>query len=277
MKKLMGVEYGRGATAQIVEGGPALAPRAVKNIFPENDWSIITANPVSKEECLADRFGENYKIQQKIYSNTPKAPHVLIGGDHSVNFGHFSALADNALDKDICLVYIDAHLDIHTPESSKAEASGAPHGTNVRALLGEGDKRWLSLQNKTPALKPENVFYLATRSYENSEINFVRDNNIFCRAAKDLKTQLDWENAVKEIKEKINNRPFIVSFDFDALDPSIFNEVLVPEPNGISLEAAKYFLNEFKDALSFEFVEYAPNGDKNCEDVAKQLISISLE
>lgn len=277
MKKMMGIEYGRGATARIVEGGPALAPKAVKKLFPEIDWSIITADPASIEECLADRFGENFKIQQKIYKGTPIESHTLIGGDHSVNFGHFSALADQKKDQDICLVYIDAHLDIHTPESSKAEASGAPHGTNVRALLGEGDKRWLSLQAKTPALKPENIFYLASRSYENSEINFVRDNNIFYRSAQDLKTEKDWEKAVKEIKERINNRPFVVSFDFDALDPTVFNEVLVPEPDGISLEAAKYFLNEFKNALSFEFVEYAPKGDKNCEEVAKQLISISLE
>lgn len=277
MKQLFGIEYGRGATAKIVNDGPALAPAKVKSIFPDLDWTLITPEPFNLEECQKDRFGENYKIQKKIYENTPTEKHILIGGDHSVNFGHFAAIADRIPNDELCLIYIDAHLDIHTPESSKAEASGAPHGTNVRALLGEGDARWLSLQKKCPALKPENVFYLGTRSYEKSEINFVRNNKIFFRAANDLQTHTDWKNAVKEIKEKINNRPFIVSFDFDALDPSIFEDVLVPEPNGISLESAKYFLDEFKNAQSFEFVEYAPKGNKNCEEIAKQLISISLE
>ena len=277
MKKLFGIEYGRGATAKIIDGGPALAPAKVKSLFPEYDWTIITPEPFNLEECQKDRFGENYKIQKKIYESTPTEKHILIGGDHSVNFGHFAAIADKTPDDDLCLIYIDAHLDIHTPESSKAEASGAPHGTNVRALIGEGDERWLSLQKKCPALKPENVFYLATRSYENSEINFVRNNNIFCRESKELQTPEAWEKAVKEIMAKIANKPFMISFDFDALDPSIFEDVLVPEPNGISLDAAKYFLESFKNAIGIEFVEYAPNQSEKSEELVKELVGQALK
>lgn len=276
MKSMLGIEYGRGATAVVVEKGPALAPMVIKKLFPDRTWAIVSADPFNAEECAKDRFGENYKIQKKIYKATPNTPHVLIGGDHSVNFGHFAALADHTPDKELCLVYIDAHLDIHTPESSKAEASGAPHGTNVRALMGEGDVRWLSLQTKSPALKPENVFYLGTRSYENAEINFVKSNNIFMRTPTELSDKIKLRETIHEIRTKISNKPFVVSFDFDALDPSIFDEVLVPEPNGISLDTAQHLLTEFHDAVSFEFVEYAPKGKKSCEEIAKTLINISL-
>ena len=278
-KSIMGIEYGRGATANIViDGGPALAPAAVKEMYPDADWTTVVADPYDAELCANDRFGENYQIQKKIVATTPFEPHIMIGGDHSVNFGHFSALANRMPDKDLCLIYIDAHLDIHTPESSRAEASGAPHGTNVRALLGDGDSRWLSLQMRRPALRPENIFYLGTRSYEPSEINFVNAKNIFMRSANDLQTPDDWSRAVDEIRRRIGLRQYVVSFDFDAIDPKLFRDVLVPEPNGISMEAAEYFVRAFApDAHSFEFVEYAPTGDKSSANIVKQLIDIALD
>lgn len=278
MKHIMGIEYGRGATAVVVtSGGPALAPSAVKSMYSDADWSIVTADPYDAELCAKDRFGENFLIQEKIVSATPHDHHIMIGGDHSVNFGHFAALADRLPDEDLCLVYIDAHLDIHTPESSKAEASGAPHGTNVRALLGDGDKRWLSLQSRRPALRPENLFYLGTRSYEPSEINFVNNHNIYVRHPNELNTLDKVSKYVDEIKRKIGNRKYVVSFDFDAIDPNIFKDVLVPEPNGISFETAEYLAKAFApNAHSFEFVEYSPTGDEKSAKIVKHLVGIAL-
>lgn len=274
MTNFIGVEYGRGATAKIVEGGPALGPAAVREMFPKADWTMVTAAPTTEDECMADRFGDAFAVHKQVYAATPAGRHILIGGDHSVNFGHFAAVADHMPDEDLCLVYIDAHLDIHSPESSKAEASGAPHGTNVRANLGQGDPRWLSLQSKFPALRPENLFYLASRSYEPAEINFVRENGIFMRSAENLQTDGDLDDAIAEIRRRIDGRPFVVSFDFDAIDPQYFKDVLVPEPNGISMYAARRLAREFADAHSFEFVEYAPAGDSATADTVRELVGI---
>ena len=274
MIKFMGVEYSRGATANIVQGGPALAPRAVQKMFPNDDWIILSPDPISDADCMADRFGDTYNMHKKIYPNTPRERHIFIGGDHSVNFSHFAAVADMFGDEDLCLVYFDAHLDIHTPESSKREASGAPHGTNVRHLLGEGDERWLSLPNKRPVLKHENLFYFGSRSFEPSEIGYVKDHNIFYRVPSQLQTQSDWEQAFKEVRQRIGNRKFVVSLDFDGIDEKYFKDVWVPETNGLSLEFARAFVSEFKDANGFEFVEWAVSGDKQSENVAKELISI---
>lgn len=274
MKTIMGIEYGRGATATVTNAGPALGPAATKKLFPNNPWISVIPDAFDLTECLADRFGENTKIQKKIYSSTPSESHIMIGGDHSVNFGHFAAIADQFPDQDICLVYIDAHLDMHTPETSRAEASGAPHGTNVRALLGQGDARWLNLQKETPALKPENLFYLASRSYEPSEIKNVNDNNIYIKHANTLSDTQATQKIINEIRTRIGNRKFVVSFDFDAIDPKYFGDVLVPEPNGITPDIAKQLINEFSDAYCFEFVEYAPSGDKLSAELVKQLVGI---
>jgi len=274
MINFFGIPYGRGATAKITNDGPALAPNAIHTMFPKHNWTIVNPGNFDLTECAPDRFGENSTIQQKIYNSTPTARHIMIGGDHSTNFGHFSAIADQYSNEDICLVYIDAHLDIHTPKSSRTEASGAPHGTNVRALLGDGDQRWLKIQTKTPALKPENLFYIGTRSFEPSEINYAKSQNIYIRTANDINTPEKLQQIIDEIRAKINGRRFVVSFDFDAIDPQLFCDVLVPEPNGITVESAKYIVDAFADAYSFEFVEYAPNGDKKSAQIAQELISI---
>ncbi len=274
MIDFMGVEYARGATATIRNDGPALAPGVVQKMFPNADWSIVIADKKTPAECAADRFGDAFSVQKKIYAATPDNRHIMIGGDHSVNFGHFTALADRIGRTDLCLVYIDAHLDIHTPQSSMAQASGAPHGTNVRALLGDGDERWLGLGTKKPGLKPQNLFYLGTRSYEDSEITYAKSKNIYIRTPSQLKTLSEWTTTINEIKKRIGKHPYVVSFDFDAIDPTIFSDVWVPEPNGLSLDAVKYFLSAFSDADSFEFVEYAPTGDYKSSQIVHELISI---
>ena len=275
MKTIMGIEYGRAATANITDQGPALGPGAIRKMLPDNPWIAVIPDEFNLAECQADRFAENLKIQKKIYSATPTESHIMVGGDHSVNFGHFSAIADQFADQDICLVYIDAHLDMHTPESSRAEASGAPHGTNVRALLGDGYAPWLNLQKRTPALKPENLFYLASRSYEPSEIKNVKDKNIYIKHAHELQDTESVQAIINEIREKIGNRRFVVSFDYDAIDPQYFNDVLVPEPHGISIEVARQLTRAFADAYSFEFVEYAPTGDKGSATIVQELLDIA--
>ncbi len=276
-KSIMGVEYGRGATAVVVEGGPALAPAEVHKMFPDADWTTVVADRFDAEACAKDRFGENFNIQRKIYAATPCDTHILIGGDHSVNFGHFAAIADQMLGEDVCLVYIDAHLDIHTPASSRAQASGAPHGTNVRALLGSGDERWLGLVKHRPALKKENVFYVGARSYEPAEIDFVTRNNIFMRRPRDISTLDALDEVIAEIRSRIDSRPYVVSFDFDAIAPTFFSDVLVPEAGGISVDAALRLMRAFApDAHSVEFVEYSPTGDAQSREIVRQLVDIAL-
>ena len=273
MIDFMGIEYARGATANIRNDGPAMAPAAVKQMFPDADWTTVVADNISPDVAARDRFGDAFSVHKKVYNATPQTRHIMIGGDHSVNFGHFATLADRT-DDDLCLVYIDAHLDIHTPETSRIQASGAPHGTNVRALLGDGDERWLGLPRRKPALKPQNLFYIGTRAFEPAEIEYARANNIYIRTASELKNESDWSRTYNEIMKQIGRKPFVVSFDFDAIDPTIFPDVWVPEPGGISLAAAKYFVTKFRDADSFEFVEYVPSGDEKSAKIVHDLISI---
>jgi arginase len=273
---LFGIEYGRAACATPREGGVSLAPSVVQQMFPNAQWTMVTPPHVDIETCAADRFGENTIVQKMIYENTPATRHVMIGGDHSVNFGHFAALADRTPDTDLCMVYIDAHLDIHTPESSRAEASGAPHGCNVRGLMGDGDARWLAIQSKKPALKPENMFYIGSRSFEPAEIEFVRSKNIFMRHADQLQNISSVRDVVANVRDKIAGRPFVLSFDFDGIDPKYFPDVLVPENDGLNIDAVTYIVDAFKDGYGIEFVEYAPSGNAESATIVRDLVTIAM-
>ena len=277
ISEFMGIEYGNGACA-VPPGfsGPALAPMAVKKMFPDAKWTMVSPTPVDIAMCIADRFAENTPVQQSIYDNTPCARHIMIGGDHSVNFGHFAAIADRMSSTDLCLVYVDAHFDIHSPETSRAQASGAPHGCNVRGLLGTGDSRWMEIPKHVPLLKPENVFYIGIRSFEPAEMEFVKSQNIFVRYSDQLQNMTAVQEALADVRKKIGNRPFVLSFDFDSIDPKYFPDVLVPENNGLSIDAACHIITEFSDAIGFEFVEYAPKNDSESAAIVHKLVSIAM-
>ncbi|MBR4475684.1 MAG: arginase family protein [Alphaproteobacteria bacterium] len=277
ISEFMGVEYGHGACAIPRDDGPSLAPRAVRDMFPNVHWTMVTPEYVDIETCMTDRFAENTPVQRAIYDNTPTSKHIMIGGDHSVNFGHFAALADRMSDTDLCLVYIDAHFDIHTPETSRAQATGSPHGCNVHALLGDGDARWMAIPQHAPLLRPENLFFIGVRSFEPAEQEYVNDQNIFVRYANELQTTDAVRKTIETVREKLADRPFVVSFDFDSIDPKYFPDVLVPEQNGLSPETVRTLVTAFRDAYNFEFVEYAPHGDAESAALAHDLIKIVME
>ena len=276
ISEFMGIEYGHGACAVPRDDGPSLAPRAVQNMFSDAHWTMITPDYVDIETCMADRFAENTPVQRAIYDNTPTAKHIMIGGDHSVNFGHFAALSDRMGVKDLCLVYIDAHFDIHTPETSKREATGSPHGCNVHALLGDGDARWMAIPKHAPLLRPENLFYIGIRSFEPAEQKYVNEQNIFVRYANELQSANALRDTIELVRGKIAGRPFVVSFDFDSIDPKYFSDVLVPEQNGLSIDDARTLVTAFRDAYNFEFVEYAPHGDQESAAIVHDLIKIAM-
>ena len=143
--------------------------------------------------------------------------------------------------------------------------------------MGDGDARWLAIGQKIPALKPENMFYIGARSFEPAEIKYVGENNIFMCPADKLQTMSDVHTVVSTVREKIAGRPFVLSFDFDSIDPKYFSDVWVPESGGISPDAAKYMVESFCNAHSFEFVEYAPTGDTESASLVHDLIEIAVK
>jgi arginase family enzyme len=67
---------------------------------------------------------------------------------------------------EIGLIWVDAHMDAHTPESSPTKNF---HGTPVAHLLGFGDNKLHSIGDRFPKIKPQNFCMVGIRSFEDAE------------------------------------------------------------------------------------------------------------
>src|SRR6476620_3358903 len=99
---------------------------------------------------------------------------VILGGDHSIAIGTFSAVASHyrKKDQDIGLIWFDAHADINTPETSR---SGNIHGMPLAVLLGYGADELVDLGGYAPKLKPEYCAHVGARDLDAGEKRRVHE------------------------------------------------------------------------------------------------------
>src|SRR6266567_3627748 len=81
---------------------------------------------------------------------------LVLGGDHSLAAGSISGVAEfyRRQDQKIGVLWIDAHSDINTPETSP---SGNVHGMPLAALMGLGPADLGNIFNFSPKVLPENT------------------------------------------------------------------------------------------------------------------------
>ncbi len=93
---------------------------------------------------------------------------LVLGGDHSIAVGTVSGIAGfcRRQGKRLGLLWVDAHGDINTPESSP---SGNIHGMPVASLLGQGPDTLTGIGGKFPKLDPANVALVGIRSLDEGE------------------------------------------------------------------------------------------------------------
>jgi arginase len=144
---------------------------------------------------------------------------VTLGGDHSLAMGSVAGVATALAERGerVGLVWLDAHSDIHTPETS---ASGNVHGMPVAHLLGHGDRRLASIASVAPALRPENVVLVGLRDVDLAEREHIRDWGVTAFTMRDIDER--GIAAVMRDALEIAGRGTAgvhVSLDMDWLDP----------------------------------------------------------
>jgi arginase family enzyme len=97
---------------------------------------------------------------------------LVIGGDHSCAVGTWSGVSRVVQSSGpLGLVWIDAHMDMHTPETTH---SGAINGMPLAALLGYGSSKLTGIAGDRRALEPRHVCLVGTRSFEPEEMVFAK-------------------------------------------------------------------------------------------------------
>jgi arginase len=185
---------------------------------------------------------------------------VVLGGDHSVALGTLGGLARVRGPGGV--LWIDAHSDINTPETSP---SGNVHGMPLAAALGLADEWFASDAWPLPAVDARRVALLGVRSLDDGERGLLREAGVRVFTMSEI-DRIGLERAVSEALDRVSGGGFVhVSLDMDALDPEIAPGVGTPVRGGLTYREAHLALELVAEsglAGSFEVVEVNPILDR---------------
>ncbi len=185
---------------------------------------------------------------------------LVLGGDHSVALGTLGGLA--SVHGQGGVLWIDAHSDINTPETSP---SGNVHGMALAAALGLAGQGFESEAWPLPAVDAKRVALVGTRLLDDGERRLLRDAGVRVFTMSEI-DRIGIERAVRESLDLISGSGFVhVSLDMDVLDPEIAPGVGTPVRGGLTYREAHLALElvaESGVAGSLEVVEVNPILDR---------------
>jgi arginase len=192
---------------------------------------------------------------------------LVLGGDHSLAVGSVSGVVEfyRRQNQKIGVVWIDAHTDINTPETSP---SGNVHGMPLAALLGLGPEELANLFGYAPKIAPENTVLVGVR-----DIDAAERANIKRAGVAEVFTMRDIDErgmrAVMEDALRVAGRltaGYHISLDMDWIDPEDAPGVGTPVRGGATYREAHLAMEIIADhgrLLSFEIVEVNPVIDEH--------------
>lgn len=191
---------------------------------------------------------------------------IVLGGDHSLAVGTVSGVAEfyRRKNQKIGLIWIDAHSDINTPETSP---SGNVHGMPMAALMGLGPAELGNIYDFSPKVRPENCVLVGIRDVDQHEKENIRRAGIQCFTMRDID-----ERGMRTVMEEAlraagsDTSGYHVSLDMDWIDPEDAPGVGTPVRGGATYREAHLAMEIIADhggMVSFEIVEVNPVIDEH--------------
>ena len=191
---------------------------------------------------------------------------IVLGGDHSVAAGTVAGVAEfyRRQNQKIGLIWIDAHSDINTPESSP---SGNVHGMPLAAIMGLGPPELANILNFSPKVSPENCVLVGVRDIDAIEKENIRKAGIEVFTMRDID-----ERGMRSVMEDAlrmagrGTAGYHISLDMDWVDPEDAPGVGTPVRGGATYREAHLAMEIIADdgrMLSFEIVEVNPVIDEH--------------
>lgn len=262
---------GSGQDYSIYHGAYAL----MENYLGDVDLTeaVITDQPISPvknhiygyDEILAQLKQVN-EILQRDQPDTI----FTIGGGCDADLGVMAYL-NNLADGDMALLYIDAHGDLNTPQSSNSKLF---YGMSLRALLGDSDAE--IVRNLTSTLTPKQLVMCANRTLDAEEERYIREEGVVSLSVKEIEE--DPLIAAKKLVEK-GCRSVYIHIDLDALEPEEFPYAPVPEPDGLKVQCLIELLQAVSKqcrVIGLGLLEYSGTKDSPKLDVIEKIVDIGL-
>lgn len=186
---------------------------------------------------------------------------IYLGGDHSLAIGTVAghAAAASALGRPIFVLWLDAHADFNTFETSE---SGNIHGMPLAFLCGEPGIELLADLPKAARINPRNVCILGLRSIDRRERSLVVEKGVLLHDMRSI-DELGVAAALTPFLETVRQAGGLlhVSLDVDFLDPTIAPAVGTTVPGGATFREAHLImeiLHESGLVSSLDLVELNP-------------------
>src|SRR5882757_7929076 len=273
--RVIGVPLDLGQSRRGVDMGPSAVRvaglearlEAIGHVV-EDAGNIAVAIPEQKKEGAA-----NSKYLKEITATCVKSADMvlktleagkiplILGGDHSVAAGTVSGVAEfyRRKKQKIGLIWIDAHTDMNTPESSP---SGNVHGMPLACCLGYGPRELTHLFDFAPKVEGRNVVLIGLRDVDLRERPLVRESGVTAFTMRDIDEcglRNVMERAIRAATE--GTAGFHLSLDMDAVDPDEAPGVGTPVRGGMTYREAHLAMETICDSgrmVSMEIVEVNP-------------------
>jgi arginase len=203
---------------------------------------------------------------------------IVLGGDHSIAAGTVSGVSEfyRRQGKKIGLIWIDAHSDMNTPETSP---SGNVHGMPLGAIMGLFDSPLSNIFGFSPKVKPENCVLVGIRDVDTNERDNIKRAGIHAFTMRDID-----ERGMRTVMEealRLAGRGTVgyhISLDMDWIDPEDAPGVGTPVWGGATYREGHLAMEIIADhgrMLSFEIVEVNPVLDER-NQTAELAVELAL-
>ncbi len=203
---------------------------------------------------------------------------LVLGGDHSIAVGTVSGVAEfyRRSKQRIGLLWVDAHSDINTPDSSP---SGNVHGMPLGAIMGLFPGPLTDMFGFCPKVNPDNCVLVGIRDVDEVERQNIRKAGVHVFTMRDID-----ERGMRAVMEEAlrlagrNTVGYHVSLDMDWIDPEDAPGVGTPVWGGATYREGHLAMEIIADhgrMLSFEIVEVNPVLDER-NQTAELAVELAL-
>jgi arginase len=269
-----------GQSRRGVDMGPsALRVAGLQQRIKQLNWAVEDIGNVKVKQPEEQPFGERRAkflneiaeacnelaetVQKTLAEGTLP---IVLGGDHSIAVGTVSGVAQHfrQREKHIGLIWLDAHGDMNTPDSSP---SGNVHGMPLAAIIGYGAPELVEMYGFKPKVHPRNVAIVGARDLDAKERRIVKESGIHVFTMRDID-----ERGMREVMQEAirfatdDTDGMAVSLDLDFVDPEDAPGVGTPVRGGVTYREAHLAMEMIADSeamLSLEVVEINPVIDEH--------------
>src|SRR5215475_8399266 len=293
--RIIGVPLDLGQSRRGVDMGPsAMRVAGLESKLEAMGYDVIDGGnvPVAMLETEAEgdpnakyltEITETCSAQAELVIKTLENGQIplTLGGDHSIAAGTVSGVAEfyRRRNQRIGLLWIDAHSDINTPETSP---SGNVHGMPLGALMGLFKSPLTDLYGFTPKVHANNCVLLGIRDVDEFERENIRKSGVHAFTMRDID-----ERGMRAVMEEAlrlasdGTAGFHLSLDMDFVDPKDAPGVGTPVRGGVTYREAHLAMEMICDSrrmVSMEVVEVNPVIDEvnRTADLAVELVMSGL-